>query len=1312
MALAYTYDNLAPLIHSVALKNDTGSDPSDSITNDATVSIDASDYVSYRYSTNGQLSWADGTSTEFDLSEGNYFDGQVAVELTDVAGNISIQTMGAFEVDESISQATTMLTLDYNRENEYFRLAPGNIDSDAVATGSEASYREGSERFDFDVAGRGVTQTNWDDRATSATTFGTTIYREVTPTNGVDDNFYLDFTMPDTLDSTDRILFEAGGAGNGTTLYHNGETLRLSIGSSNNIDFELSEALEAGRRYQVVLRLDNNNYSLYMAERTDEGHAPELQELKSWGLHDGTSWSGGDPWGVGKLNASSQGNISAAFQGEINEFLFFNDIDAGILFDEPNATLFSSAEDLAGNRVSDAHGVDLKTEDTTYVNTAGQSFSLSAGAVILAPAESTPKYALDELSGNLPTRLLIDNLSADDWEYSLDSGITWQQGEGDSLLLPDGHYLQESIQIRVDGAAPRALNFQEVMVDYAYSEGDYASVIAAYANQTSTFTPDLDTYKLAGFENLLLSEKEFITPYIANAGFSASSPVSDVNALVLAGEQLYDKFSQYILSNGSTDAPTLSDYHSLGLDDRVSAFNLNAINAVMRGETSPFSLFDDFVSTIDTAVAEYEALLDHVRSFNEYGVDTSTEFRFIPDMDDGSNDDVDRAGLTVSSDYQPAGHSGYFDWELFDRNTSTLYATADGSLPHYLGWKDTTGEYPMGALSKVYWDNRDNTTYKGRIPGDFTIEGWNGGSWETIDTVTNFDEVGNPTFYMSETLENRFSAYSGFQLAVTDTWGSEGQVNLLELEFWANPVLELKAPQWNMLGVSGATESNVDALNAFVRNSGMCDLGENLGSVIAQIEPLFGISEILKSGTTLFSADQMRTINKSLFEVADFIASDSDNYLPVDLFNGDVTDVAELYSVLDAADEVSQTKFADYLLALDAFESFMFTDEVSFVPVLTSNDDPGFEFSSERIDGGREYFGWKAFDGTSQHWSSGSTEGIGSFVGWKDSSLLPSYLTSFMIQARSGSNIEQSVKDFTIQGWDQDTNAWVDIQRFTGTSWSSLSQEQEFFIDEANQDKPFTGFRIYIEDVQSGADASIGELTFIVSNATEPLDLNTLQALGFEAQDDADAYAISAELATQFKGNQTNDLLSALQDARVITSRTLDSISEFSSLSEYNAQFDVSLSNEELNALMGLDILETEDMLSAVEHLINAGAAPSSRGNLQDLVLSGAFIGGIFHEVAGDEVPYKGQISSDAKPSLDIVLNDIEVGDTLILIIDDQEISLGSMEQRDIDNGRLNLNDINVSAYDFNTDGVVLGVRVEHFDGTVSVSTEKDYLYQ
>jgi len=415
---------------------------------------------------------------------------------------------------------------------------------------------------------------------------------------------------------------------------------------------------------------------------------------------------------------------------------------------------------------------------------------------------------------------------------------------------------------------------------------------------------------------------------------------------------------------------------------------------------------------------------------------------------------------------------------------------------------------------------------------------------------------------------------------------------------------------------------------------------------------------------------------------------------------------------LDAADEVSQTKFADYLLALDAFESFISTDEVSFVPVLTSNDDPGFEFSSERIDGGREYFGWKAFDGTSQHWSSGSTEGIGSFVGWKDSSLLPSYLTSFKIQARSGSNIEQSVKDFTIQGWDQDTNAWVDIQSFTDTSWSSLSQEQEFFIDEANQDKSFTGFRIYIEDVQSGADASIGELTFIVSNATKPLDLNTLQALGFEAQDDADAYAISAELATQFKGNQTADLLSALQDARVATSRTLDSISDFGSLSDYEAQSDVSLSNIELNGLLGVDLLESEDMSNAIEHLINASSAPSTRDSLENLVLADAYIGGITHSVAGEELLYKGQVVSDTTPSLDIVLNDVDVSDELILVIDDQEISLGTLEQEEIDNGHVYLTDVNLAEYDRDSDGVTLSVRVQHTDETVSVSTETDYIYQ
>ena len=84
---------------------------------------------------------------------------------------------------------------------------------------------------------------------------------------------------------------------------------------------------------------------------------------------------------------------------------------------------------------------------------------------------------------------------------------------------------------------------------------------------------------------------------------------------------------------------------------------------------------------------------------------------------------------------------------------------------------------------------------------------------------------------------------------------------------------------------------------------------------------------------------------------------------------------------------------------------------------------------------------------------------------------------------------------------------------------------------------------------------------------------------------------------------------------------------------------------------------------------------------------------------------------SDTTPSLDIVLNDVDVGDELILVIDDQEISLGTLEQEAIDNGHVYLTDVNLAEYDRDSDGVTLSVSVQHIDEIVSVSMNVEYLY-
>ena len=126
-------------------------------------------------------------------------------------------------------------------------------------------------------------------------------------------------------------------------------------------------------------------------------------------------------------------------------------------------------------------------------------------------------FDLTTLNGDYPTRLLIDNLPAGDWEYSLDDGVSWRVGDGSSLVLPDGNYAPEAIQIRSDGAFPKALNFQQAVVDYGYSVSDFSAVVEAYANGQSAFVPDLDTYHMAGFNQVTLPEKGFVNALLNSA---------------------------------------------------------------------------------------------------------------------------------------------------------------------------------------------------------------------------------------------------------------------------------------------------------------------------------------------------------------------------------------------------------------------------------------------------------------------------------------------------------------------------------------------------------------------------------------------------------------------------------------------------------------------------------------------------------------------------------------------------------------------------------------------------------------------------
>ncbi|WP_340245344.1 hypothetical protein [Roseobacter sp. HKCCA2468] len=842
---------------------------------------------------------------------------------------------------------------------------------------------------------------------------------------------------------------------------------------------------------------------------------------------------------------------------------------------------------------------------------------------------------------------------------------------------------------------------------------DFHELIEAFANHVSEFVPDLATYHLAGYTSLTLAEKEFVNQYLLNRDYSTASPVSDLATDVQAAQDLYAKFDAYLLSNGVEDEPTLADYQALSLDDRVSKFNLNAINSVLRGETESFQSFNDLVSVVDNAVAIYEALLDDIRVFNEFGVNTASTFRFVPDTNDGVNDTSDRAGLTVNSDYSP---SSYWDWELFDRDHSTLYATAGGTLNHILGWWDSADLYPSGALQRVYWDNRDDSTYKGRVPGDFRIEGWNGTAWEVIQTEAGYSSTGNPTFYISNNAANRYKSYSGFQLVVTDTWGGDHNVNLWELVFYANPVLSLTAQEWNILGVPGVNSDNIEALNNFARDSGLCDLGDNLSLAISQIEPLFAISDAIRSNASAMTDAKMRIINKRLFDFTSMVEAGTDNYLPPDLFGGEVASLAELQTLLNTADASTVDDLVGYLVALDAFDTFITGGEASYVPVIGAGD-AGLVFSSERTSD-RDYDAWHAFDGSSStQWSTRDADPVaGTTIGWKDESQLPGYLTKVIITSRADTTyLTQSVKNFDVQGWDAATQTWVTIQTFNSAKPTSSNQVMTFTVSEANQSTPYNGFRLYVNSNHGAASVSLNDIDFVVSHDPHPMSQADLAALGFDVQNEAEALAVSERLLNYSLKSSAPSLLESLYDAKVAASDWLLHLIGMQDTSEYFAQSETIITAEDLNDLLGDDYFvdgDTAAIDEAITRLIGESEAPVSQYDLEQLLTSDAYIHSIAVGPDGSEIPYDGTASQDNSPDLTINLVEVSETDQLFLIVDGTEIDLGSPTQDQLTSGEMVLDNFDISPYDASNDGLVsLEVKVLHSDGNTIISDDFTYLY-
>ncbi len=113
----FTLDTTAPDAPTIALNSDTGINANDGISNDNLVNIDNIEIgAAWQYSTDSGSTWTNGTATSFSLNNNtNYTANQIQVKQIDIAGNISISTLSAINIDTTkptfTSPATTTVAL-------------------------------------------------------------------------------------------------------------------------------------------------------------------------------------------------------------------------------------------------------------------------------------------------------------------------------------------------------------------------------------------------------------------------------------------------------------------------------------------------------------------------------------------------------------------------------------------------------------------------------------------------------------------------------------------------------------------------------------------------------------------------------------------------------------------------------------------------------------------------------------------------------------------------------------------------------------------------------------------------------------------------------------------------------------------------------------------------------------------------------------------------------------------------------------------------------------------------------------------------
>lgn len=687
-----------------SLNADTGSSVSDGITNDLVINVDLADDVStWQYSLDSGSTWLDGEATSFELDANTTYDvGAIQVKQTDLAGNESLayQNSSAITTDTQLLAAPTFSlnsdsgssTVDNITNDALINVA---LSEDAVSwqysTDAGLTWQEGTgtsfelaanityavddiQVQQLDAAGN-VSEAGLNEAAIEIDTVAIAPDITLNLDSGIDDSDGITNDVEMNFDSIGEVRFHPEEG-----------TVSISQWASREYSLDGGETWTEVTGDSFSLE-ENQTYTVGMIQARQTDVAGNVSAVGSnsmvivtdtiplaaptFALHADTGESDSD-------FITSDTTIDVTLSDDAASWQY--SLDSGATWSDGTGTSFEMGAlqtyDVGQIQVRQA---DLAGNISVAVSNEVVFESDSLPAPEVALAEDTGLSDSDNITSSLTMNVTLD-VNATSWQYSLDGGANWADGEGSSFELDaNTTYAAESIQVKQfdadDNESATFSNDSDVTTDTeSQLEED---IYLASDNSISTVIADGDD-QLYGVERYRLGENgDFVVSWIKDDE-DAGDTLLMVQRYNADGSEMSLPYAVPIPTYESEDYYSVEDITPVGADGAVVITwvgeSYNEDEDYYDETNLYFQLFDAAgqpVGEIQQATATEEWIRDSqiislaetdqfIASWTEDGTDDTVAYLQLFDSTTGEEGALLTFDTSVVASVLPTGNNGEF----------------------------------------------------------------------------------------------------------------------------------------------------------------------------------------------------------------------------------------------------------------------------------------------------------------------------------------------------------------------------------------------------------------------------------------------------------------------------------------------------------------------------------------------------------------------------------------------------------------------------------------------------------------------------